>query len=476
MCLLGFLVGMIGSDPISGAERWSFGSIVLFQGLSLVPIMLGIFTFAELIGWARRYDLGAPTLSKRADDDSVWKGIASVFQHWTLSIRSALIGTVVGIIPGVGGTVASFVSYGQAVATTKDKSAQFGKGDIRGVIAPESANDAKDGGSILPVVAFGIPGSDSGVLLLIVFSIHGIIPGIPMLSDQLHLTYTLIFALLLSNILTSVIGLGLAPYLAKLKELRIDLIVLPALLISGLAIVQLDGLYTDLLTASVFGVAGYFLSRHGWPRVPFVIALVLGSFLETNLSLSVNLIELGRIDPFQRPASIILVLMIAVSLWWMTRRRNLEKKVFAITEDLPIALAIASVVAFLAWTAVFNSKPYSTVTYVVVFSTLATVIVIALLSWMKGARALLLTVEPSHRVSLSALILLPILVILFGMVIGFTSVTFFWVTMMSNRTRRDLIKAVLYAALTGLVTYLYVVVIMELYLPQPLALTVLQLF
>ncbi|MEL7460770.1 MAG: tripartite tricarboxylate transporter permease, partial [Pseudomonadota bacterium] len=238
MCLLGFLVGMIGSDPISGDPRWTFGSFVLFQGLPLVSLMLGIFTFSELIGWARRYDLQTPTLSKRAADDSTWRGIVAVFRHWALSLRSAIIGTVVGIVPGVGGTVAGFVAYGQAVSTTKDPDATFGKGDIRGLIAPESAIDSKDGGSLLPVISFGIPGSESGVILLLVFSIHGIVPGVNLLTEQLHLSYILIFALLFSNVLTSIIGVGLAPYLARLKDLRIDLIVLPALLISAVAIVQ----------------------------------------------------------------------------------------------------------------------------------------------------------------------------------------------------------------------------------------------
>ncbi|MEM0977157.1 MAG: tripartite tricarboxylate transporter permease [Pseudomonadota bacterium] len=468
MCLLGFLVGMIGSDPVSGEARWSFGSTTLFQGLSLIPIMLGIFTFAELIGWARRYDLPPAKISGRAHDDTTWKGVIAVFKNWSLTLRSSVIGTVVGIIPGVGGTVASFVAYGQAVATTKEKDAEFGKGDIRGVVAPEASNDAKDGGSILPVVAFGIPGSESGVILLIVFSIHGILPGIPMLSDQLSLTYTLIFALLFSNILTSIVGVGLAPYLARLKDLRIDLIVLPVLLISAMAIVQLEGLYTDLITAVIFGIFGYFLRKYDWPRVPFVIALVLGSFLETNLSISVRLIDLGRVDPFERPASIGIMVMIAASLWWMLRRRTREQKVMAKAEDFPIAITLSVVLSAMAWLALFDAEPYSTTTLAVVFSAAFVTLTIAVLAWRNGGRTLRLPINPSHQIPLLTLLVLPCAVVGFGMEIGFAVTVFFWQIAMSEKSYSATLKAAVLSSLIGLVTFIYVGPLMDLYLPEPL--------
>ena len=468
MCLLGFLVGMVGSDPISGDPRWTFGSFVLFQGLPLVSLMLGIFTFSELVGWARRYDLQAPTLSKRATDDTTWRGIVAVFRHWTLSLRSAIIGTVVGIIPGVGGTVAGFVAYGQAVSTTKDPNATFGKGDIRGLIAPESAIDSKDGGSLLPVISFGIPGSESGVILLLVFSIHGIVPGVNLLTEQLHLSYILIFALLFSNVLTSVIGVGLAPYLARLKDLRIDLIVLPALLISAAAIVQLQGQLSDLFVAVLFGIGAYFLRRNDWPRVPFVIALVLGLFLESNLSLSIRLIELGRISPWERPASLILIALTVVSLWWMTRRRVRKKRDFTTAEDLPVALCLAAVLTVLLAVAVFSARPYSAISIIVVSGALVAVLAIAATAWRAHGFALSIAVPNAHRVPLLTLACLPVAVILLGLPAGFAATVFAWQIALSNPSRRRVLGAGIAAVATGAATHLYVTRLANLLLPEPL--------
>lgn len=322
MALLGLLVALIGSDPVTGDPRWTFGIDALHDGIGILPALLGFFTLAEILGWTRRYRLEQSTLSAPAPDDSVRAGIWSVFRHPGVTLRSSLIGTLVGIIPGVGGTVAGFVAYGQAAQSARTDRERFGKGDIRGLIAPEAAVDAKDGGSLLPVVAFGLPGSEAGVILLTVILMHGLVPGVPMLDAQLSLTMILIVALLFSNLLTSIVGVVLTPQLARLGAVRTDRIALPALLVSLFTIVQIEGRITDLYVAVAFGVLGYLCKRHDWPRVPFVIAFVLGAFIERNIELSSRLLELGRVDPLQRPATLVLFAMIVASLAWMGRARS----------------------------------------------------------------------------------------------------------------------------------------------------------
>ncbi|MGB0498859.1 MAG: tripartite tricarboxylate transporter permease, partial [Rubricella sp.] len=321
--LLGLMVAAIGSDPASAEPRWTFGFLGLYGGVDLIAMLLGFFTLTEIMGWRRNYTLAAAP-DMKGPRDSVLAGIIAVFRHYGLMIRSSIIGTVVGIIPGVGGTVAGFVAYGQAIQTAKERREDFGKGDIRGLIAPESAVDAKDGGSLLPALAFGLPGSEAGVILVTVFAIHGIVPGLPMLTTELHLTFTLIIALLLSNILTSVVGVAAAPGLARLTHLPIDRVALPVLILGLLTIVQLNGVLADLHLAILFGVFGYLLKHFDWPRVPFIIAFVLGGFIETNLALTVRLTELGRIDIAEQPVAIAIVLFIAVSFWWMARRKRIR--------------------------------------------------------------------------------------------------------------------------------------------------------
>jgi TctA family transporter len=244
--LIGLLASLIGTDPSSGYPRWTFGSIALFDGINMVAVLLGYFTLSEIISWRRSFQLG-DAASSRSARDSAWAGVLSVFRHWGLTMRSSMIGVLVGIIPGVGGTVASFVAYGQAIQTSPpDERSGFGAGDIRGVIAPEAAVDSKDGGSLLPTIAFGLPGSEVSVILLSVLTVHGIVPGAPMLTTGLSLTFTLILSLLLSNLLTSAVGLAMVPYLARLTALRIDRIALPVIVASFVTIVQLNGMLVDL--------------------------------------------------------------------------------------------------------------------------------------------------------------------------------------------------------------------------------------
>jgi putative tricarboxylic transport membrane protein len=146
--------------------------------------------------------------------------------------------------------VAGFVAYGHAVQSHPKDPQPFGQGNIKGLIAPEAAVDAKDGGSLLPTLALGLPGSEACVILLAVFAMHGLVPGTPMLTTHLTLTYTLILALLFSNVLTSLVGIWIAPALSQLRSFRIDRIALPALLICVVSAVQLEGRITDLYVSA----------------------------------------------------------------------------------------------------------------------------------------------------------------------------------------------------------------------------------
>jgi|GEM_PF-1671997 len=360
MAALGLVVAMFGVDPASGMPRWNFGSLSLSGGFGLVPVLVGVFTISELISWMRTVHLEKAIPNTAAPDDSTRKGIRSVFQHPGLVLRSSMIGSLVGMIPGVGGTVAGFVAYGQSVQTAKGDKTQFGKGDIRGLIAPEAAVDAKDGGSLLPALAFGLPGSEAGVMLLAVFAVHGIVPGLPMLQGQLQLTFLLVVALLFSNLLTSALGIAATPWLARLKNLRIDRLALPCMIVSILALLQLESRLLDVYTAIGFGLVGYFWRAHGWPRVPFVIAFVLGSLIETNLVLTSQLIEFGRIVPHERVASVVLFVMIFGSILWLrTKRTDSERSARAIGGDVVLGALTTLVAVVLALIAFNGGAAYS---------------------------------------------------------------------------------------------------------------------
>lgn len=411
---LGLLMAMVGTDPLGGLPRWSMGSVELAQGIGIVPLMMGVFTVAELIEWLKPRIQASVALEGGATQDSTRAGVFAVFRHWGLALRSSLIGTLVGMVPGIGGTVAGFVAYGHAVQSSGDDRQQFGRGDIRGLIAPEAAVDAKDGGSLLPTLALGLPGSEACVILLAVFAIHGLVPGTSMLTTHLDLTYTLVLALLLSNVLTSVVGVMLTPWLAKAGSLRIDRIALPCLLLCVFSAVQLEGSLVDLYVMLGFGIVGYYWRLHDWPRIPFVIAFVLGKIIEKNLAITLQLTALGRIDMASSGIAIALLFGVLVSMgWlWMTRSRRVQEEGPGV-ESLGLALVAGSLSLMMLLSAIGRPDAYSRYALGVALVTTLSYAWVVLLAMRRRrregfGRAMLtdLRCEPGHGASLLTMALL----------------------------------------------------------------------
>jgi len=243
---------------------------------------------------------------------SLREGIEAVFRHPWLLLRSSVIGTGIGMLPAAGGTVASFLAYGHAVQSARDRS-RFGHGDLRGVLAPEAAHDAKDGGSLAPTLAFGIPGNEGTAVLLAALTLHGIAPGRELLTDRLPMAFVLIWSLFYSNWLTSILGVMMAGPLARLSVVRTARLAPLLLILAALGAYTYEGRFSDVLIAFGFGIAGYYLKKYGWPAVALVTALVLAPMFEQNLQLTMSLHNAGRIDVFARPLVwILLALMVAM--------------------------------------------------------------------------------------------------------------------------------------------------------------------
>jgi TctA family transporter len=312
---IGLLISFIGFDPRTAELRYTFGSLYLRDGLSLIPLFLGIFAIAELIDLTVQ---GQRTISGKTRvgelTGSVWEGVGSVFQHFGLFLRSAMLGTIIGIIPGIGGTVASFVAYGQAVQTARKDRERFGRGDIRGVLAPEAAHDAKDGGALVPALAFGVPGGEGTALLLAALTLHGLVPGKELMTNHLSLVFVLIWALFFSNWMTSIVGVMVVNPLARLTVLRTHLLVPLILVLVSVAAFIYKGQMADVFVAFLCGWIGYYMKKHRWSRVTLVIALVLGTLFETNLHMTLRLHQLGRINFWTRPITLILLGFTVISL------------------------------------------------------------------------------------------------------------------------------------------------------------------
>jgi len=312
---LGLSLAMIGYDPRTAEPRFTFGIDYLHDGLSLVPVFLGLFALAEVIDLVvsgRETVSGRPGLQQVGG--SVAEGVRSVFRHFGLFLRSSVIGTVIGSIPGIGGAVAGFIAYSHASQTARDRS-RFGHGDIRGVLAPEAAMDAKDGGALVPTLALGIPGGSGTAVLLGALTLHGLTPGRELLNDNLVLVFVLIWSLFLSNWITSLLGLTLVNPMARLSTIRTTRLIPVILTLAVMGAVQYRGEIADVLCAVIFGLLGFAMKRLDWSRVPLVIALALAPLFESNLHLTLRLHELGRIDFFSRPLVLLLALLTVGNLF-----------------------------------------------------------------------------------------------------------------------------------------------------------------
>jgi TctA family transporter len=308
---LGIMIAMIGTDPQSGTLRWTFDSLYLWDGLPLTPLLLGIFALPELC------DLLIARVAISADTGTAniykgqWQGVKDCFRHWWLIMRCSWIGGGIGSIPGISASVVDWLAYGHALKTEKGANLTFGKGDVRGVIASESSNNAKEGGALVPTVAFGVPGSATMAILLGAFLIHGLVPGPDMLTKNLDITYAMVWSIALANILGAGMCYAFSPQFAKLATLRYSLI-LPAVLgIIYIGAFEATRQWGDLYTLLFFGLLGWIMKQFKWPRPPLILGVVLGDTIERYLFISV---ERYGISWFMRPIVAILFVMAILGL------------------------------------------------------------------------------------------------------------------------------------------------------------------
>ena len=317
---LGMLVGAIGVAPSVAHYRFTFDQMYLMDGLPLVCVALGIFGIAEVV------DLLAAgsKIAERIDLGKGWmQGVRDVIENKWLLLRGSLIGVWTGILPGIGASAGSWMSYGHAVVVAKDRD-QFGKGDVRGIIAPEAANNAVEAGDLIPTLLFSVPGGPPSAILMGVLILHGIQPGPRMATDHMDLLFTVIWSFALANILGAGLCLFLCKPLARLTTIRFAYLA-PAFLIT-----MIFGAYQstkhlgDLAVMLGLGLLGWGMKRMGWPRPPFLIAFVLSVSTERYLWISVNRYDWNWLG---RPGVLVILgLMVASFIYWIMTRKPEEKQ------------------------------------------------------------------------------------------------------------------------------------------------------
>lgn len=284
---IGLMVATAGDDPQTGTLRWTFDSLYLWDGLPVVPLALGLFAIPELADMVitRQNIAGGADSGSRI---SQIQGVRDVWRNKFLLLRCATIGSSLGAVPGIGASIIDWIAYGHAVRTEKDTAYTFGKGDVRGVIASESSNNAKEGGALVPTIAFGVPGSASMALLLGAFLIHGLIPGPEMLNKHLDVTYTLVWSVAIANIIGAGICFLFANQLAKVALVRIGILAPVVLSVVFIGAFQGSRQWGDIYALLIFGFLGWVLKRLKWPRPPLILGFVLGALIERYMFISVE--------------------------------------------------------------------------------------------------------------------------------------------------------------------------------------------
>jgi TctA family transporter len=310
--LYGMILSTIGMDPQTGTARFAGDFLFLWDGLSLVTAVLALFAIPEMIalgvkgGSIAAVSIDAAKFSYR----QLFQGVLEVPRHWWLTLRTSVIGSVIGMIPGLGGSAAAWLCYGHAVQTSKTPE-RFGHGAVEGVIAPETASNAKEGGSLLPTLFFGIPGSSGMAVMMGAFLILGIQPGPKMITDHLDLVWTLIWALVVGNIIAVSFLLFITRWVALLTFVNGAMLVPFIVVLVALGAYVNEGRWENLVILVVLSAIGYGLLRADWPRAPFIIGLVLGRIAEESLH---KALQLWGMEFFLRPLSLVLIGLITATI------------------------------------------------------------------------------------------------------------------------------------------------------------------
>lgn len=307
----GMMLSMIGTDPQSGTLRWTMDTLYLWDGLPLVPLTLGIFALPELCDLA----IGRMAVVKEGmtldTKSGMLLGVQDCMKHWFLILRCAWLGAAMGAIPGIGASVIDWISYGHALRTEKGASETFGTGDVRGVIAAESATNAREGGALVPTVAFGVPSSAGMAILLGAFLIHGLVPGPEMLTKHLDITYSMVWSIAIANILGSGLCFAFSGQLAKIATLRYTLFMPGVLSLIYIGAFEASRNWGDVFSLMFFGMLGWAMKHFKWPRPPLVLGFILGQVIERYMFIS---IQRYGISWMLRPFVVVMFIMAGLSL------------------------------------------------------------------------------------------------------------------------------------------------------------------
>lgn len=310
---LGIFLTTWGLDELNGTERYTFGSYYLYEGLPLVPFLVGLFAMSEVLIGAeratRKVDFSTESLSVKLPD------FKTLLRMKDVIMRSSLIGTIIGIIPGEGAAVGAFFAYSEAKRRSKEPE-KYGTGIPEGIVAPETANNATVGGALVPTLTLGVPGSPAAAVLLGALLIQGLTPGPKLFSEEPELMYAIFLGLFLINILMMFIGLVAIRFAAQLIRVPTAIIVPTVLFLSFVGIYSVSNSFFNVGVMLGAGILGYVVRKLGYSIAPLSIGFVLGPILENSLRQSLTIADGSFAEFFNTPIGIIIYVALALTILW----------------------------------------------------------------------------------------------------------------------------------------------------------------
>lgn len=312
MGFFGLLLSSIGQTVVTVQPRYTFGVFALYDGVNFIIVLIGVFAISEAIklsGEGGSISKGSIELS-----GSVIGGIREVLSNYTTVVKSTLIGLGIGSIPGAGATISNFVAYGEAVRTGENPES-FGEGNPQGVIATEASNNATVTGSLIPTLAFGIPGSGTTAIFLGALLSHGFRPGPNLFTENLIIVYGLFISLMMGGFVILIIGTTLVIRAGYITEVDTKYIIPVIIVLSFIGIFSLQSQWIDILLLSMFGVMGYIMDKYDYSVIALVLGVILGPIAEENLHRTMQLAGGSWTYLASRPLSLVLIMVILLILF-----------------------------------------------------------------------------------------------------------------------------------------------------------------
>ncbi|MEM6621551.1 MAG: tripartite tricarboxylate transporter permease [Pseudomonadota bacterium] len=283
---LGLLIRSVGEDEAVGVGRFDFGSDYLLAGFDFIAVLIGLFAFSQLLADVRDPVAARKSLDEKRDITIRIEHRRAIIELWkrkVVVVRSALIGVFTGILPGAGGSIANILAYDQAKKQSKETE-KFGKGHSEGIIAPETSNNAVEGGALTPLISLGIPGDVTAAIMLGALLIHDIVPGPTFIQEEPVLVYSIFIAFFAANFIMLGLQSGMLRVFVLVTKIRMYMLAGVILGLSTIGVFALNNSLDDVYTLFWFGVLGFLMRRFGFPLAPMILGVVLGNIAELNLS------------------------------------------------------------------------------------------------------------------------------------------------------------------------------------------------